>query len=262
MSEAISHVEARLEHRPGYNRVAIRLHDPVPKAGDAGGLGAVCAAIEHSVVFEPVADDPAAAMRARRCENLDRAFEAVKNVLLPPWLIVNALSYSLPHNSHFAMTGLLEIGPLARVRSVWCMARELRQEFSRPMRIPLRSGFTLLPRADFGYGRASRLTFGTRLTLASAKSAPNQPNPNCGAGRGNRTLTLLPELDFESSASTNSAIPALRARGAAVGADDARARWRRHYRGNGHTRQMGRCVRCPIARPTAFPISITNCRPS
>jgi hypothetical protein len=32
----------------------------------------------------------------------------------------------------------------------------------------------------------------------------------CGAGRGNRTLTLLPELDFESSASTNSATPATR----------------------------------------------------
>src|SRR5215471_21610599 len=30
----------------------------------------------------------------------------------------------------------------------------------------------------------------------------------CGAGGGTRTLTLLPELDFESSASTNSAIPA------------------------------------------------------
>jgi hypothetical protein len=30
-----------------------------------------------------------------------------------------------------------------------------------------------------------------------------------GAGRGNRTPTLLPELDFESSASTNSAIPAM-----------------------------------------------------
>jgi hypothetical protein len=38
-----------------------------------------------------------------------------------------------------------------------------------------------------------------------------------GAGRGNRTLTLLPELDFESSASTNSAIPANGAQGAAVG---------------------------------------------
>src|SRR2546425_10260220 len=38
-----------------------------------------------------------------------------------------------------------------------------------------------------------------------------------GAGRGNRTLTLLPELDFESSASTNSAIPALRARGVTEG---------------------------------------------
>jgi hypothetical protein len=30
-----------------------------------------------------------------------------------------------------------------------------------------------------------------------------------GTGRGNRTPTLLPELDFESSASTNSAIPAM-----------------------------------------------------
>jgi len=108
---AIGHVEGHPEPRPSYNRVAIRLHDPVPKAGDAGGLGAVCAAIEHSVVFESVADDPAAAMRARRCENLDRAFEAIKTWFLPPWLIVNALSYSLPHNSHFAMSGLLENGP-------------------------------------------------------------------------------------------------------------------------------------------------------
>ena len=32
--------------------------------------------------------------------------------------------------------------------------------------------------------------------------------PWFGTGRGNRTPTLLPELDFESSASTNSAIPA------------------------------------------------------
>ncbi len=30
-----------------------------------------------------------------------------------------------------------------------------------------------------------------------------------GAGRGNRTPTLLPTRDFESRASTNSAIPAL-----------------------------------------------------
>ena len=34
-----------------------------------------------------------------------------------------------------------------------------------------------------------------------------------GAGRGNRTPTLLPELDFESSASTNSAIPAVDSHG-------------------------------------------------
>src|SRR5947207_13732288 len=31
-----------------------------------------------------------------------------KTWLLPPWTIVNALSYSLPHNTHFAMAGLLE----------------------------------------------------------------------------------------------------------------------------------------------------------
>src|SRR5262252_656263 len=36
-----------------------------------------------------------------------------------------------------------------------------------------------------------------------------------GAGRGNRTLTLSPELDFESSASTNSAIPAFECAGSA-----------------------------------------------
>src|SRR5580704_12675229 len=46
-----------------------------------------------------------------------------------------------------------------------------------------------------------------------------------GAGRGNRTLTLLPELDFESSASTNSAIPASGVRGAAIGRKVARASW-------------------------------------
>jgi hypothetical protein len=57
-----------------------RLRDPVSEAGDAGGLGAVHAAIENSMVFEPVTDDPASTMRARRCEHLDRTFEAVKNV--------------------------------------------------------------------------------------------------------------------------------------------------------------------------------------
>ena len=49
------------------------------------------------------------------------------------------------------------------------------------------------------------------------------------AGRGNRTLTLSPELDFESSASTNSAIPAVTSGDNAM-SDVARARWSRHYR--------------------------------
>ena len=31
----------------------------------------------------------------------------------------------------------------------------------------------------------------------------------CGAGRGNRTPTVFPPADFESAASTNSAIPAI-----------------------------------------------------
>src|SRR6266542_2138875 len=68
--------------------------------------------------------------------------------------------------------------------------------------------------------RAACIVYGTR---AAARVHPTAEctgdktgNVLCGAGRGNRTLTLLPELDFESSASTNSAIPAGRARGAAV----------------------------------------------
>src|SRR5207253_4492982 len=43
---------------------------------------------------------------------------------------------------------------------------------------------TLLLRADFGSGRASRLTFGVRLTLASTKSAPNQPTCIVVPGEG------------------------------------------------------------------------------
>lgn len=61
---------------------ASRLRDPVPEAGDAGRLGAVRAAIEDSVILEPVANDPAAAVSAGRCKYLDRALEAVKNVVL------------------------------------------------------------------------------------------------------------------------------------------------------------------------------------
>src|SRR5438046_9551667 len=43
---------------------------------------------------------------------------------------------------------------------------------------------TLLLRADFGSGRASRLTFGVRLTLASTKSAANQPTCIVVPGEG------------------------------------------------------------------------------
>jgi len=42
----------------------------------------VRAAIENTLVLDPVADDPAAAMRTRRRENLDRTLEAVENVVL------------------------------------------------------------------------------------------------------------------------------------------------------------------------------------
>jgi len=53
----------------------------IANAGDAGGLGAVRAAIENTLVFNSVADDPAAAMRARGRENLDRTLEAVEDVV-------------------------------------------------------------------------------------------------------------------------------------------------------------------------------------
>src|SRR6266566_2419525 len=59
---------------------------------------------------------------------------------------------------------------------------------------------------------AACAVYGTRVAArvhpTAACTGVKTGNVHCGAGRGNRTLTLLPELDFESSASTNSAIPA------------------------------------------------------
>jgi hypothetical protein len=45
-------------------------------------FGAMSTAEDHIVLFNPVADDLRATMRASRCQRLDRTFEAIKNVIL------------------------------------------------------------------------------------------------------------------------------------------------------------------------------------
>src|SRR5438034_2441876 len=170
-----------------------------------------------------------------------------KTWLLPLWTIVNALSYSLPHNTHFAMAGLLEnrtsrassspvvygTRTVARVqptavctgveRTSWCRERE-----SNPHSVAS-SRFWLRPRFALNVRRAPH------VSLHQIRFEPT--NLHRGAGRGKRTLTLLPELDFESSASTNSAIPADSSEGD-LSPDVARARWSRHYRENGRRHQL------------------------
>src|SRR5207253_9746865 len=88
---------------------------------------------------------------------------------------------------------------------------------------------------------AACAVYGTRVAArvhpTGACTGVKTGNVHCGAGRGNRTLTLLPELDFESSASTNSAIPADSSEGD-LSPDVARARWSRHYRENGRRHQL------------------------
>src|SRR5690554_7956593 len=46
------------------------------------------------------------------------------------------------------------------------------------------------------------------LSSGPCKTGPPNAGTASGAGRGTRTLTLLPAADFESAASTDSAIPA------------------------------------------------------
>src|SRR5690606_6225353 len=50
----------------------------VARSGHAHMLGAVGAAEEGAVAFDPVADDPALAVRAGRGDRVDRAFERVE----------------------------------------------------------------------------------------------------------------------------------------------------------------------------------------
>jgi hypothetical protein len=49
----------------------------------AGGARAMDATENLSVRFDAVSDDPAVAMRANRCQRVDRALEAVEGVVLP-----------------------------------------------------------------------------------------------------------------------------------------------------------------------------------
>src|SRR5207244_3409500 len=121
--------------------------------------------------------------------------------------------------------GSSKIGPLAPARSVPCKAREPWQEFSRRLYAQASNGepASWCRERDSNLHSVASSRFWLRLRFAlNVRRAPHvslhqirfEPtNLHRGAGRGNRTLTLLPELDFESSASTNSATPALRARG-------------------------------------------------
>src|SRR5439155_2594402 len=88
---------------------------------------------------------------------------------------------------------------------------------------------TLLLRADFGSGRASRLTFGVRLTLASTKSAPNQPTCIVVPGEG-----IEPSLCCQNWILSPARLPIPPSRRfereAWREAGFARARWSRHYR--------------------------------
>src|SRR5215472_10885875 len=99
-----------------------------------------------------------------------------------------------------------------------------------------------------------------------------------GAGGGTRTLTLLPELDFESSASTNSAIPAVpsstravtrgralpaRGGGGIIAETATRFKLRNLEQApRGLFRGSLAAPPCPSDRPTASPISTTRCRRS
>jgi len=101
----------------------------VANAGDARGLGAVRAAMKT-----PLSSIPWPMIRQRQCAHVGaRTWIAhsklSKTWFLPAWLIVNALSYSLPQSSHLCMVRLLEMNPRAPPLS--CKAWALRQEFGR-----------------------------------------------------------------------------------------------------------------------------------
>src|SRR4029077_16045616 len=54
--------------------------DAIAQAGDADHLGAMLAAEECAVLFQPVTDHADAAVLARRRQRVDRAFETVEGV--------------------------------------------------------------------------------------------------------------------------------------------------------------------------------------
>ena len=77
----------------------------------------------------------------------------------------------------------------------------------------MRPMLPFLPPHTLGCPRTALDACGRQIGFFRGKAPPawtalDAIKLDCGTGRGNRTPTLLPELDFESSASTNSAIPA------------------------------------------------------
>src|SRR5688572_33274693 len=68
----------------------------VAQAVDAGGFGAMRAAVDHAVPFHAVADHRAAAVRTPRREKVDRALEAVERVGPPGEHDVEGLVVGVP----------------------------------------------------------------------------------------------------------------------------------------------------------------------
>ncbi|MES0039385.1 hypothetical protein NKJ74_29735, partial [Mesorhizobium sp. M0046] len=82
--------------------------------------GAMCAAVDDVILFDAMSDDPASAMRTRRCKFLDRAFEAVERVGLVGHRHVESLIVVIPaliasgHSSFPSFIGFKLDQPVAR----------------------------------------------------------------------------------------------------------------------------------------------------
>src|SRR5215510_336331 len=82
---------------------SVPLSDVVFRLSDSGFARAVGAAIERVLGLDAMPDDPAAALRADRGQLLDRAFEAVEDVLparrdhLEGQVIIVAANFTLSH---------------------------------------------------------------------------------------------------------------------------------------------------------------------
>jgi hypothetical protein len=85
------------------NHKSVPLSDVVFRLSDSGFARAIGAAIERVIGLDAMPDDPTAALRADRGQLLDRAFEAVEDVLparrdhLESQVIIVAANFTLSH---------------------------------------------------------------------------------------------------------------------------------------------------------------------